>query len=96
MKHLIITLFIAVAALSVKAQQIQKPAKPVMILLADTTDLIRLQSILQFSHQWLLKSQAPAVSVGDVNAAIEQLFPMLVPIKKEGTVVVAPKDKPKK
>jgi hypothetical protein len=93
MKHLIITLLIAVASLSVKAQQVQKPAKPLMIMLADSTDLIKLQQVLSFSHTWLTKSTAPAVAVGEVNQAIEQLFLMLVPLQKEGKVTIPPKPK---
>lgn len=98
MKQLIITLFIVVATLSVKAQAPQQPppkARPVIILLADSSNLVQLQSVLQFSYQFLSKSSAPANQVEDVKNAIQQLYPMLVPLKKDSTIKVKPNTKAK-
>lgn len=102
MKQLILILFIATAALSVKAQALQQPTrpKPVMILLPDSSNLVQLQQVLQFSYQWLPQSAAPAGVVGQkgtiqvpstgIVGAIEQLFPLLVPIKKDSTIKIKP------
>lgn len=91
MKQLIITLFIAVAALTVQAQTPrQQPKKPVMILLPDSSNLVQLQQILQFSYQALPKSEMPANQVTQVQAGIQQLYPLLVPMRKDSIIKVKP------
>lgn len=90
MKHLIIILFIAAAALTAQAQT---PKKPVMILLPDSSNLIQLQGVLQFSYQYLPKSSAPSNQVEEIKGVIQQLFPLLTPLKKDSTIKVKPPTK---
>lgn len=92
MRQLIIILFIAVAALTAHAQ-IPGPkikSNPVMILLPDSSNLIQLQQILQYSYQWLPKSQAPSQEVTSLLSVMQQLYPMIVPMKKDSTIKVKP------
>ncbi len=91
MKHLLIILFIVAATLTVKAQapaQPQRPAKPVWILLPDSSNLVQLQQVLQFSFIWLPRSSAPANKVEDFKVAIQQLYPSLVAVKRDSTIKV--------
>lgn len=86
---LILCLFVATASYA----QIPGPkikSSPVMILLPDSSNLIQLQSVLSFSYQWIPKSPAPSNAVEEVKAAIQQLFPMIVPMKKDSTIKVKP------
>lgn len=89
MKKLILILCLFGVTASYAQQAATKP-KPIMILLPDSSNLVQLQSVLSFSYQWLPKSSAPANTVEEVKSAIQQLFPLLVPIKKDSTIKVKP------
>lgn len=93
MKQLLILIFLVVISITTKAQtqQPQRPAKPVMIMLPDSSNLVQLQAVLQFSHTWLIKSKAPADEVEQARTLIQQLYPYLVPMKKDSTIKVPPK-----
>lgn len=65
-------------------------SSPVMILLPDSSNLIQLQQILQYSYQWLPKSQAPSQEVTSLLSVMQQLYPMIVPMKKDSTIKVKP------
>jgi len=83
MKKLILFLCLFGITIAFAQQQAPKVLKPVTILLPDSSNLVQLQIILQFSYQFLPKSSAPANQVEDVKAVIQQLYPMLVPMKKD-------------
>jgi len=70
MKQLILILYLFGVTATYAQQQPTRKAKPVMILLADSSNLVQLQSVLQFSFQFLAKSSAPANQVEDVKTAI--------------------------
>lgn len=97
------TLLIAVAVIGLTsatmAQTVppQKPEQPIYVKMLPW-QLATLQQIFGFAYQWLPKSQAPASSVGDVNAAIQTLYPVLVAdttiVVSQKPVIVKPVKKP--
>ena len=87
----ILLLLVITSAIKAQAQQPQKTAKPVMVMLPDSSNLTQLQAVLQFSYTWLIKSKAPADDVEQARALIQQLYPYLVPMKKDSTIKVPPK-----
>jgi hypothetical protein len=77
MKYLIITLCIALGALTAHAQQAPAKPKPVIVMFPDSSNLVQLQQILQFSYQALPKSEMPANQVNQAQTMIQQLYPCL-------------------
>lgn len=74
MKKTLLTLCLIGSLLAAKAQT---KADTVRVKLAKT-QLATLQQVLSFSFQWLPKSTAPSINVGDVQDAIKLLYPALV------------------
>lgn len=86
-------LILCLFAVTASYAQIPGPkikSSPVMILLPDSSNLIQLQQILQYSYQWLPKSQAPSQEVTSLLSVMQQLYPMIVPMKKDSTIKVKP------
>ena len=88
MKRTIITLFIAVAALTVKAQQ-QPAEKPAMVLIPVET----LKKTLSDAYAVIANSNAPYKDAAPVLNSIQQLYPQLVALKQDTAKAVIPKKK---
>lgn len=81
MKKTILLFALTGLFLSTQAQTSPVPQqeKPVTITLLPS-QLNVLQQILQFSYQWLPKSDASAKDVNSVLPEIQKLYPLLVPV----------------
>lgn len=82
MKQLIITLFIAVAALTVQAQTIKQDSNKVDTILIRSIDLNKIQYILNYSFNWIPRSEAPANEVRTLIPLIKTVYPLLIPYIK--------------
>lgn len=74
MKKTILTICLIGTLMAAKAQT---KADTIRVKLSKT-QLATLQQVLSFSFQWLPKSQAPAIDVGNIQDAIKALYPALV------------------
>ena len=97
MKRLIIILFIALGAVSVKAQSFTPDKIDTLVL--PHSKIAQLQDFIVFAYKWLPKSKAQALDVEEQLTKVQGLYNDLIPpnkaivAKKDSTKVTTPKKK---